>query len=529
MVRRPLPLAFLLLLLFLAPPARAADFPAGIEAGALTDPPLIASNCERIREDGVGTSVINAVMTRIVKSPGVYDFASIDSQVNAAISCGIDPAMRVFAEPSSSDERGMPDDLDAYGAFFGALVGHLKGRVGRFGVENEVISTTHWTDTPAGYFQLLRVAADATHAANPDAIIRDSVSSSGGFSIIEARKQWLAGDLEGALATIQESQTNDLGGGPYLTSTSQLPAYLSNAKVMKMQEFYDQLVAHQDLIDALQLHYYGPASSIPATVAMVRADGFDMPIEIWELGRRYLDGRPFQQHGHADESTRLITTAIGEGARYVVLQQYFDKPENEMYGLIDGDGNSRQARFAVRNTLSMLRDTRSAERLRAGSGTDGYRFDRPGGWRRVLWATGDELKPGKALGIRSTTVAVTGNQGGTTHLPVSSVTIGTSPQWFEPDMVEIWRQPARRKGFARVKARCPVASPTRYCQGWIKLWGGKGNRTLVAAGKYRIGRGTTRVTGIRRKRTRAKARVIFATPFSCPGKLGNCRSWQKLP
>ena len=55
MVRRPLPLAFLLLLLFLAPPARAADFPAGIEAGALTDPPLIASNCERIREDGVGT------------------------------------------------------------------------------------------------------------------------------------------------------------------------------------------------------------------------------------------------------------------------------------------------------------------------------------------------------------------------------------------------------------------------------------------------------------------------------------------
>lgn len=517
-------------LVLVTTPARAVEFPEGVEAGALTDAPLLASNCDRIKEDGVKTTVIGAVMTRIVKSPGTYDFSTLDGQVNAAIGCGIVPAIRVFIQPSSSDDRGMPDDLDAYSAFFGALVGHMKGRVTRFGVENEVIAPTHWTDTPAEYFQLLKIAADAAHAANPDAILLDSVSSSGGFSIIEARKQWLAGDLDGALATIQESQTNDLGGGPYLTSTSQVPAYLSSAKVLKMQDFYDQLVAHKNLIDALQLHYYGPASSIPSTIAMVRNDGFNMPIEIWELGHRYLDGRPFEQQDHADESTRLIATAVGEGARYVVLQQYFDKLANKMYGLIDGDGNSRQARFAVRNTLSMLRDTTSARRLRAGSGTDGYRFDRPGGWRRVLWATGAAVRPGKALGIRSTTVAVTGNQGGRSHERISSVTVGKSPRWFEPDMLEIWRQKARRKGFLRVKAHCPAASPTRFCRGWVKFRGGKGKRKVVAARKYKIGRGASRVIDVRRRKQRKRVRpqVIFATPFSCPGKLNHCRSWQNL-
>ena len=518
MSRLPVPLAL----------ALATDFPDGVEAGALTDPPLLASNCDRIKEDGGQTTVIGAVMTRIVKSPGVYDFSGVDGQVNTAIACGIDPAVRVFAEPSSSNDRGMPDDLDAYGTFFGALVDHMKGRVERFGVENEGIAPNHWKDTPAQYFQLLQIAAGAAHAANPDAIILDSVSSSGGFSIIEARKQWLAGNLEGALATIQESQKNDLGGGPYLTSTDQVPAYLSVPKVLKMQDFYDQLVAHRSLIDALQLHYYGPASSLPSVIAMVRSDGLDMPIEIWELGHRYLDGRPFEQAGQADESTRLIATAVGEGARYVVLQQYFDKLDNEMYGLIDGQGNSRQARFAVRNTLSMLRDTTSAYRLRAGDGTDGYRFDRSGGWRRVLWSTGANVKPGKKLEVRSTTVALTGNTGGTAHVPVASVVVGSSPQWIEPDMLEIWRKPAKRKGFLRVRAHCPVASPTRFCRGWIKFRGGKRNRKLIAARKYKLGRGITRVIVIRRKRTKAKARVVFATPFSCPGKVKTCRTWQAI-
>ncbi len=398
----------------------------------------------------------------------------------------------------------MPDDLAAYGAFFGTLVAHTRGRVRRFGVENEVIAPNHWKDTPAEYFQLLKVAADAAHAADPDAIVLDSVGSSGGFSIVEARKQWLAGDLEGALATIQQSQTNDLGGGPYLTSTDQVPVYLSAPRVSKMQEFYDQLVAHRDLIDALQLHYYGPASGIPSLIAMVRADGFGMPIEIWELGHRYLDDRPFDLTDHADESTRLIATAVGEGARYAVLQQYFDKPDNQMYGLIDGAGNSRPARFAARNTISMLKGARSATRLRAGSGTDGYRFDRADGWRRVLWATGDPVEPGRRLGVHSTTVAVTGNQSGTAHRKVSSVLVGSSPQWFEPDMIELTRRSSKRRRHVRVRARCPAASPTRFCRGRIKVRGAAHNRLVIATRKYKVGRNSTRVFDLRRRHRREK-------------------------
>ena len=530
LARLSLPIATILALFALVLPAEAAEFPDGVATGALTDPALLSANCQRIKEDGGQTTVIGAVMTRIAKAPGSYDFTSIDNPVNVAISCGLEPAVRVFVQPSSSDDRGMPDDLAAYGSFFGALVAHLKGRVSRFGVENEVISPTHWTDTPAEYFELLKTAADAAHAANPDSIILDSVSSSGGFSIIEARKLWLAGDLEGALATIQESQTNDLGGGPYLTSTGQVPAYLSTAKVLKMQEFYDQLVAHRNLIDALQLHYYGPASSIPSMMAMVRADGFGMPIEIWELGRRYLDGRPFDQAGQADESTRLIVTSVGEGARYLVLQQYFDKLDNQMYGLIDADGNSRQARFAVRNTISMLRDTRSAERLQAGPGVDGYRFDRPGGWRKVLWSKGSSAKAGNLLGIRSTTVAVTGNQGESNHLRVSSATVVRSPRWFEPDMIEVTRRNPGKPGYVRVEARCPTASPTRFCQGWIRFKGGRGNRKTVAQRRYKIGRGITRTIDIRRARSARgiQAKALFAVPFSCPGGVASCRSWQKF-
>src|SRR5690242_4154670 len=108
MPRLALPLALLAALLLIATPARAGEFPDGVEAGVLTDPPLLASNCARIKEDGGRTTVINAVLTRIVKPNGSYDFSTLDAQVNAAIECGTDPALRVFATPSSDDERGMP-------------------------------------------------------------------------------------------------------------------------------------------------------------------------------------------------------------------------------------------------------------------------------------------------------------------------------------------------------------------------------------------------------------------------------------
>lgn len=521
------PLVLLLFLAF-ASPARSTDFPGGIAIGTLTDPPELQANCARMIEDDSGATVIGAVMPRIVRSPGVYDYSTLDAQIDAAISCGAEPALRVFATPTSDDDRGLPDDLAAYADFVRNLVEHTKGRVQRFGIENEVIAPSHWRDTPADYFQLLGVAAEAAHQANPGAIVLDSVSSSGGFSIIEARKLWLAGDVEGALAVIQESQTNDLGGGPYLTSTSQVPGYLSVPRVLKMQEFYDQLVANRGLIDALQLHYYGPASSIPSVIAMVRADGFDMPIEIWELGRRYLDGRPFEQQGQADESTKLLATTVGEGARFAVLQQYFDKPENQMFGLVDPQGASRIARSAVRNTIAMTKGTVAAHRDLAGSGTDGYRFDIPAGWRRVLWSTGSPVLPGNRLGIRSTTVAVTENQGGTTHVAAKTVAIGPSPRWIEPDMIQVARRAPGRRGAVRVEAACPPASPTPFCRGWIRLRGGKGKRVLIAERKYKIGRGVVRKLDIRRKRTKARAKVMFAVPFACPGGLETCRSWQNL-
>ena len=335
-----------------------------------------------------------------------------------------------------------------------------------FRVENEVISTTHWTDTPAGYFQLLRVAADATHAANPDAIILDSGQLERRFSIIEARKQWLAGDPEGALATIQKARPMT-SAAAHLTSTSQLPAYLSNAKVMKMPEFYDQLVAHQDPDRCPSAPLLRAASSIPAD----RRDGQGRRFRHADrsgssVAGTWTDDR-FSSMNHADEVDLADHHRDRRRRSVTVLQQYFDKPET-MYGLIDGDGNSRQARFAVRKhafNAEGHRSARAASRPVQAPMVIGSTGPAAGGG---FWATGDELKPGK-VPRHPTTVAVTSNQGGTTHLPVSSVTIRTSPQWFEPGTLSRSGAQSRRKGFARVKARCLSRHQPGTAVGWTKL------------------------------------------------------------
>lgn len=172
-------------------------------------------------------------------------------------------------------------------------------------------------------------AVPAIREADPDAMVLNSGVSMGGLGVVRADQLYRAGDIDGAIAQVEQIVREAAGIRPpderrVPTNQAGLEAYLATPSARRHVRFFELEVAHQHLYDAFQIHYYGPADGLAPIVDAVRAGGITLPIEAWELGRRYRGQVPFTEETHAAEVVQLLTTAAGEGLTNNVLVRFRD-------------------------------------------------------------------------------------------------------------------------------------------------------------------------------------------------------------
>lgn len=533
----------------LAVPAAAAAAPtqslgAGALLGAEIDPVSAPAFCDRLREDGSRTATVSLTRGVIERNDGSLNTSAIDSRVEPDRACGIEPAVRVRPTTDPDEDSYLPagTELDEYLNLLTELAQYLDGRVGRYAIDNEAASQAHFNGTAADYFELVRRSAAALRAGDPDAEILDGTMASGDISAVMVADLYQQGRYGEAIALAQQTEANELGGGPPVTDMASLTAYVNDARVQRSIAFFQAAVANQDAYDAFQLHYYGPWRGLIDIVEFARAHGITVPIEIWEVAHRYLDGRPFMEEDFAAETARLLISAAGEGSAFTVFSSYLGNEDDDAIGLFGFDGTTpRLARDAFRTVATELTGATSAERLGVGGDAWGYRFQRPGAAPiSAAWADPSALVIGKELGIEATTALVTSAGGAPAHLRLGKLRVGPTPIFAEPDLVELERRGKRSRKQLKLTLTCPLASPQPSCTGRVKVTRAqRKRRNSVRRGK----RKPPQVLGKRRFQlaagSSAKLRVRFRhrgrpgeaeakTKRCTVGGKGGCRSWLEL-
>lgn len=515
------------------PPAAAApsmrlERPAKVAAEM--NPPAIPAFCDELRRDGTTTTI--AFLSRGVfeRNDGTLNEAGIDARVDPGLQCGLEVAVRVGPK-AGGGLSALPADIDHYARLLTELASYLGGRVRRYAIDNETASPAHWDGTAAQYFELVRRSATAIRAGDPDAIILDGTMASGAMSAVMVADLYARGRHADALALAQEMQANELGGGPPVTDMDELAAFVNSPKTARMQSFFAAAVANQNYYDAFQLHYYGPWRGLADMFDFAREHGIEVPIEAWEVGRRFLDGRPFSERGHADDTARMLATAAGEGSAWSMLYSYLGSAENDMFGLLSFDGSTdHEARYSYREAVAALSGATSARRLDLSGDAWGYRFAKPDGELVGAWSD-----PGRTIGIgdelirRATTAAVTdGRDGHVRHVRLDRLALGGMPQYLRPDLPllhQVGRAGLKRR--VRVRVECPTASRGRRCRGTVVLSRRSARPQPVGRHRFDLRRGAARTLRIRvRGRGRARRATAYARP--CGLTHGRCRSWTRL-
>lgn len=136
---------------------------------------------------GVDTVRIGVFWGGIELAPGYYNWAALDSLVNAAAArnMGVLAAVTTTppwaAEPGSAPYYTPPADPQTFGDFTGVLAKRYVGKISAYEVWNEPNAGFFYSPKPdpAGYTQLLKAAYPAIKAADPNATVIGGVLGSG--------------------------------------------------------------------------------------------------------------------------------------------------------------------------------------------------------------------------------------------------------------------------------------------------------------------------------------------------------------
>jgi len=541
-------LAAVLATALLAAPAAAAP-PAqplggGALLGAQIDPLSAPAFCERLREDGARAATVFLTRGVIERNDGSLNTTAIDNRVEPDRACGIEPAVRVRPTDDPDEDSYLPTgvELDSYLNLLTELASYLDGRVSRYAIDNEAAAQTHFNGSAADYFELVRRSAAALRAGDPDAEILDGTMASGNMSAVMVADLYAQGRFGEAIALAQQTQANELGGGPPVTDMASLTAYVNDARVQRSIAFFAGAVANQDVYDALQLHYYGPWRGLIDMVEFARAHGVTLPIEIWEVAHRYLDGRPFSEDDFAAETARLLLSAAGEGSAFTVFSSYLGNEDNDAIGLFAFDGTTPHlARAAFRTVTTELTGATAATRLGVGGDAWGYRFERPDGSTvTAAWSDPSALAIGGELGIEATTALVTPVGGTPAHVRLAKLRVGPTPIFAAPDLVELARRGKRSRKQLKLTLSCPPASPRPSCTGRVKVTraprksgesvrrGKRKRPQVLGKGRFQVAAGTSEKLRIRFRRHGRAGEAVAKTKRCSVGGKGGCRSWLEL-
>ncbi len=333
---------------------------------------------------------------------------------------------------ANKTESAMPRDLGTYQAFVRDLVTrYAPYGVRQYAVENEVNAPQYWAGSPDDYLRLVRAAAEAIHAADPQARVVDSGISSVayGFGVVDRLVR--AGRIADAITAYQAYFQRRVGTRgqkiPAVNNETQLRKALANAANVRNVAFVaaTEKLLDERVVQVRQVHYYEHFSGVPALLEYLKAETpAGTPIEAWEVGQFWSDGDD-DATGRAAEMVKVLSQLIAAGIRQVMWLPLAYNPNNRAgsevrYGLLDPDGREREAGAMLADLVAAARGATVSP---IGEGPlSGVAFQRAGETTLVVWSTsGAPVTVPATAGLRS------GPVGGQLVATSSAVPVSTTP------------------------------------------------------------------------------------------------------
>ena len=326
-------------------------------------------------------------------TPDNYYWAPWDQKFTALEAIGLTPVALVYVNPSwaSTTACGPLDlvGLEEYAEFVGALAERYDGNGDYDGdgtIDGPVMPTvTHWElynepdcydmevgewlggcwgDHGAAYAQLLAVAWEAMHAANPETVIVF------GSMAAEPLTQWF---------------NFSMSGGDFLDDVlDYIEAHPGN--------YFDSLGFHNYYAFKNRWAKYGPGIIGKAEYLRQRmaSHGLSKPLVCTEAGLRSdkeYSGMPLGFEGQSRYVVMANVRAASAGIKAVTWYKMTDGP-SEKWGLVDQAYQENPSYRAYQTLTRELKGATPRGPALLGEGIEGYEFDLPSGLiETVLWST----------------------------------------------------------------------------------------------------------------------------------------------
>jgi len=325
-----------------------------------------------IDELGVTSMRTNVAWHVVQPAPGPFDWSTYEGAIDALIAQGVEPyVVLAYGAPWASSDPDAdpyypPDDPADFAAYAGAAAEHFAGRVARYEVWNEQnAGYRFWkpdlSGDPVAYGELFAAAADAVHAADPEAEVHLGGTFFHGQFIIGA-EEFLASMPASAWAA-----ADGLAFHPYTFYPPSVPPEYAGES--------DTSIGDGEV----------PLVEMIARLRAVAADAGrpDLPLTVTEFGwPRWGEVDAAEQADWAERSVLLgLTQGVSTWCGYT---------------LFDGPTDGAEDRFGMASPDGLL--TPYGERMRdLGAHLEGVEaatlLDRPGGGTAVaLRGPGDRVQ-----------------------------------------------------------------------------------------------------------------------------------------
>jgi len=308
-----------------------------------------------------------AVWCDTEKTEGKYDWSELDEVAAQAKAFGQELMLKVRVGScwatggQVGEQRGAkkktasapPADLAKYDAYVTALVDRYGPQgVHEWAIENEINSPDQWAGTSQQYYDLVKHAAGVIRKAQPNAVVLDSGISSPTMGSAMVYRLLQAGKDAEAMAAYQtyfaRRHSTRVKDYPAVTSVDQLKALAAKEKWSHNEDVVATTfrLAHDHVIDRLQVHFYERWDAAPLLMQFVRSNiPTGMPAEAWEVGLFDVDDK-MSEAQLTEEMTKTVSELLSFGAARVLWLPLAADPNGagnaeKRFGLLEPNGAER--------------------------------------------------------------------------------------------------------------------------------------------------------------------------------------------
>lgn len=305
-----------------------------------------------------------------------------------------------------------PNDMKEYYDFIYQTVQHFKGKVKYYEIENEPYLQGTWSGTNQEYFQLLKTAYQAAHAADPNVKITNGGMAMGclvTYKINELLQQgkineaqeahkrlgidlYVSGqEMRGARPEGPRSGRQIRRGGPpgqRERETSDIERFVSTKNARRIIDFVDYLFKEgYRYVDILEFHAYNDYQAteevLAYTKSKMRQYGWaDKPIRM-KVGWNYRAN--LSEEKHAQDVVKIFSIVFGAGvdkAIWFTIQDGQGQPN----GLITPELQIKPAYSTFKLTVQKLEGFSSVEKLSLRQDIYAFKFIKANKPVYVLWS-----------------------------------------------------------------------------------------------------------------------------------------------